>query len=120
MHWYVAFVDESNKEIMFKQSDFFFFSMSVCVRWYSIVLPSGFRIKQLHFYAATPVFFDEKGHVMHNRLVICLPLFTVLFRFQYTKPILCKEMSLLYLHKAILVFNAHIFHIDDIICFKAK
>ncbi|KAI0222760.1 F-box only protein 15 [Lamellibrachia satsuma] len=66
MHWYVGFVDESNKEIMFKQSDFFFFSMSMCVRWYSIALPSGFRIKQLHFYAATPVFFDEKGHGMHN------------------------------------------------------
>ena len=70
MRWYLALIGVNNKEIMYKQSDYFFFPMSVCVRWYSMVLPSDFRIKQLQFYAANPIFFDEKGHAIPNRLVI--------------------------------------------------
>ncbi|KAK2184235.1 hypothetical protein NP493_275g00003 [Ridgeia piscesae] len=66
IQWYAVFVDESNKEIKFKQSDLFFFPMSLCVRWYSVVFPEGVKIKQVYFYATNPIYYDEKGQGMHN------------------------------------------------------
>jgi len=83
IQWYAVFVDESNKEIKFKQSDLFFFPMSLCVRWYSVVFPEGVKIKQVYFYATNPVYYDEKGQGMHNRLVVCLPLLAAVSRFHH-------------------------------------
>jgi len=67
MKWAVVFVDDNDKE---KQtvfnSDCCYFSMSVCIRWYSHGL-SAAGVKRLRFYAARPVFYDTSDRPLPNR-----------------------------------------------------
>jgi len=72
MKWAVVFVSDDNKErLTVFNSDQCYFCMSVCVRWYApnLNVPD---IKRLRFYAARPVFYDEKDRPLPNRFYTLL------------------------------------------------
>jgi len=73
MKWAVAFVGDDNKErnTLFS-SDHCYFSMSVCVRWYSPDLAAAAGVKRLRFYAARPVFYDANDRPLPNGFVSVL------------------------------------------------
>ena len=92
-----------------KHSDIFFFNMAVHVRWYSadegIAGARLTNVRKLRFYAANPVFFDEKGHAVSNRWVTnvnsAVPgIFTIssIHKNYYHKIHCCDLRSLLFCH----------------------
>jgi len=67
--WAVVLVGDDDKEkLTVFNSDQCYFSMSVCVRWYSHDLTAA-GIKRLRFYAARPVFYDANDQPLSNRFV---------------------------------------------------
>ena len=69
MKWAVVFLGDDDRErFTVFNSDQCYFSMSVCVRWYSLDLDVA-GIKRLRFYAARPVFYDANDQPLTNRFV---------------------------------------------------
>jgi len=67
--WAVVLVGDDDKErLTVFHSDQCYFTMAVCIRWYSHEL-SGAGIKRLRFYAARPVFYDANDRPLSNRFV---------------------------------------------------
>ena len=70
MKWAVVFVDDNDRERSpLFNSDQCYFSMSVCIRWYSHNFNVA-GVKRLRFYAARPVFCDANDRPLSNRFVL--------------------------------------------------
>lgn len=62
----LCFEDRDGIDHVINHSDVFYFNMSVCVRWYELVMVPLLRIMKVKIYSGNPVFFDEKGGAVPN------------------------------------------------------
>ena len=73
VRWKLHVTDTAGKEYWLTADASKFFASSLCVRWYSIQLPSLTRLKTLQVFAFLPIFYHRNWTPHINRLA-CLAL----------------------------------------------
>ena len=63
----LSFEDGDGVEHSCLQSDMYHYKMSTYIRWYDIHFTRMHTLRKLRLYAATPLFYDEKGKAIPNR-----------------------------------------------------